>query len=175
MSGGAAPTRSSTTTRWSPLTRAGRSRYKYSFDGDQLTLDMVDDQCVDGGVGELIVQTVLYESAPFTLESPAESDVTAESPATYVSTSFVVPFEVTLPGWVAPEPAAELPNFVTWEGSEVDRGIRFLVPSTCTHPAHVADRAAGRLPRLPARPGRTRRNLRGRRRDDGRWPAGDGR
>ena len=29
---------------------------------------------------------------------------------------------------MAPEPAAELPNFVTWEGSEVDRGIRFLVP-----------------------------------------------
>ena len=50
------------------------------------------------------------------------------APATYTSTSFVVPFEVTPPGWVAPEPAAEQPNFVTWEGSEVDRGIRFLVP-----------------------------------------------
>ncbi len=107
----------------------GAITYTYRFDGDQLTIDMVDDQCVErGGVGELIAQTLLFETAPFTLESPAESEATDESPATYVSTSFVAPFEVTPPEWVTPEPAAELPNFVTWEGSEVDRGIRFLVP-----------------------------------------------
>jgi hypothetical protein len=93
---------------------------------------MVDDQCVgaegDTPIQELIAQTISYESAPFTLEEPAAPDTADAQPATYASTSFVVPFEVTLPDWVAPEPAAELPNFVTWEGAEIDRGIRFLAP-----------------------------------------------
>ena len=47
----------------------GAITYTYMLDGDQLTLDMVDDQCESGGVGELIAQTILYETAPFTLES----------------------------------------------------------------------------------------------------------
>jgi hypothetical protein len=105
----------------------GPITYDYTVDGDVLTLDMVDDQCVEGGVGDQIAQTVIFESAPFTLQAPAEAAQDAE-PTTYLSTSFVVPFEVTLPPWVTPEPDAELPNFVTWEGDQVDRGIRFLFP-----------------------------------------------
>jgi hypothetical protein len=45
-----------------------------------------------------------------------------------VSTSFVVPFRVTLPDWVSPCPAAALPHFVTWESPTLDRSIRFLAP-----------------------------------------------
>jgi hypothetical protein len=104
----------------------GPITYDYRIEGDELTLDMVDDRC-DGGVGELIAQTIIFESSPFTLEAPGEAERAAE-PASYASTSFVVPFEVTLPPWVTPEPTAELPNFVTWESNEVDRGVRFLFP-----------------------------------------------
>ncbi len=105
----------------------GAITYDYVFDGDQLTLDMIDDQC-DGGVDEMIAQTIIFETSPFTLESPAASEAADETSANYASTSFVVPFEVTLPEWVNPEPGAVLPNFVTWEGAAADRGIRFLVP-----------------------------------------------
>ncbi len=48
----------------------GPITYQYTFDGEHLTLDMVDDQC-DGGVGELIAQTIIFETAPFTLVEPA--------------------------------------------------------------------------------------------------------
>ena len=41
----------------------------YRLDGDELSLDMTDDQCFEGkdevAVGELIAQTTIYESAPF--------------------------------------------------------------------------------------------------------------
>ena len=118
----------------------GAITYTYALDGEQLTLDMIDDQC-DGGVDELIAQTVIFESSPFTLESPAESAAADVAPTPYVSTSFVVPFEVTPPEWAAPEPAAELPNFVTWEGSAVDRGIRFLVPVNVYLPGETSPTA----------------------------------
>ena len=104
----------------------GSITYTYAFDGEQLTLDMIDDQC--DGVEEQIAQTIIFETAPFTLVEAASGDDTPTAPATYTSTSFVVPFEVTLPGWVAPEPAVTEANFVTWEGTDADRGIRFLAP-----------------------------------------------
>jgi hypothetical protein len=48
----------------------GPITYRFKLDGDKLTLDMVDDKCQgqDGAVeqGELIAQTIIYESAPFT-------------------------------------------------------------------------------------------------------------
>jgi hypothetical protein len=48
----------------------GPITYRFKLDGDKLTLDMVDDKCQgqDGAVeqGELIAQTTIYESAPFT-------------------------------------------------------------------------------------------------------------
>jgi hypothetical protein len=118
----------------------GAITYTYTLDGEQLTLDMIDDQC-DGGVGELIAQTITFESSPFTLEPPGGSPAADAAPTSYVSTAFVVPFEVTPPEWAAPEPAAELPNFVTWEGSAVDRGIRFLVPVNVYVPGETSPTA----------------------------------
>ena len=47
----------------------GPITYSYRLDGDELSLDMTDDQCFEGkdevAVGELIAQTTIYESAPF--------------------------------------------------------------------------------------------------------------
>ena len=104
----------------------GAITYDYTLDGDVLTLDMVDDEC--GGAEDQLAQTIIFESAPFTRDETADADPSAAAPTSYVSTSFVVPFEVTLPEWALPEPAVVLPNFVTWESGTVDRGIRFLVP-----------------------------------------------
>ena len=113
----------------------GSITYTYAFDGEQLTLDMIDDQC--DGVDEQIAQTIIFETAPFTLVEPAGGDVAAAAPTAYTSTSFVVPFEVTLPDWVAPEPAVAEANFVTWEGTDADRGIRFLAPVSLYPPGSM--------------------------------------
>jgi hypothetical protein len=43
--------------------------YDYAFDGEQLSLNMVDDQC-GGGLDELIAQS-FYATAPYTLVEPA--------------------------------------------------------------------------------------------------------
>ncbi len=47
----------------------GPITYSYRLDGEELRLDMTDDQCFEGKdeveVGELIAQTTIYESAPF--------------------------------------------------------------------------------------------------------------
>jgi hypothetical protein len=49
----------------------GPITYDYSFTGDELSLDMTEDECREGGdqdaapVGELIAQTTIYESAPY--------------------------------------------------------------------------------------------------------------
>ena len=113
--------------------------YDYSFDGEQLTLDVVEIQCTEEcPAEEWIIQTIIFESAPFTLQEPAGGEDAVAAPATYASTSFVMPFEVTLPEWAAPEPSGELPNFVTWEGTEVDRGIRFLVPVSVYPPGETS-------------------------------------
>jgi hypothetical protein len=44
--------------------------YDYALDADQLTLDMVSDECQgfagDSGEEDLIAQTVIFETAPFT-------------------------------------------------------------------------------------------------------------
>lgn len=106
----------------------GAITYNFAVSGDVLTLDMVDDQCDDGGVEDLIAQTVIFETAPFTRVETAGTDPPADTPTSYASTTFVVPFEVTPPEWAIAEPTVVLPNFVTWESTTVDRGIRFLVP-----------------------------------------------
>ena len=61
---------------------------EYLFDGEQLTVDMVDDQCGSGGEpsDELIAQTALYETAPFMLERRPVREHRGE-PGGYVSTS----------------------------------------------------------------------------------------
>ena len=110
--------------------------------------------------------------------APASDSTTAPPPsetgATYASTNFAVPFEVTLPSWVAPEPSAEEPNFVTWESPSGDRAIRFLAPVSVYPPGstemapvpddYVSTSCADGL----------RRQLHRRHRDHDRRLAGDG-
>jgi hypothetical protein len=46
----------------------GPITYDYRIDGDELVLEMTDNDCVENGTvpaGELVAQTVLYQSAPF--------------------------------------------------------------------------------------------------------------
>jgi hypothetical protein len=59
--------------------------YDYTFDGEQLSLDMVDDQCRDGGLAELIAQTSTYETAPFTLVEPTDARASATTPISVAS------------------------------------------------------------------------------------------
>lgn len=118
----------------------GSTTFHYRLDGDQLTLDVDTDQVIrdwadnpaecPAAVEGLIAQTILSETAPFVrVPETAPNPAAADEPATYSSTSFVVPFDVTLPEWVAPEPAIAESNFVTWESATAaDRGIRFLAP-----------------------------------------------
>jgi hypothetical protein len=74
-------------------------------------------------------------SSALLLSSLAVADTTGattepEPPATYTSTTFVVPFEVTLPDWLPPgiPPTAERSHFVTWESTAPERAVRFFVP-----------------------------------------------
>ncbi len=78
-------------------------------------------------------------SAPTTSSEPTRAAASATSSApvapessTYVSTAFIVPFEVTPPDWWRPnaKPSAERPNFVTWELPQPDPAVRFFVPAT---------------------------------------------
>jgi Tol biopolymer transport system component len=72
------------------------------------------------------------EAAPVTVAAPAASSepppVASSEPVVYAGTSFVIPFEATIPTSVQPEPTAEETNFVTWESADGDRAIRFLAP-----------------------------------------------
>jgi hypothetical protein len=46
----------------------GPITYDYAMSGDELSLDMTDDECFEDGTvpaGELIAQTTIYESAPY--------------------------------------------------------------------------------------------------------------
>ena len=75
----------------------GSVTFNYSVVGDQLTLDFIED-CA-GAAGDQtgsIAQTILAESAQFTRVAP-DADNAEGSMSSYSSTSFVVPFEVTLP------------------------------------------------------------------------------
>ncbi len=47
-------------------------------------------------------------------------------PPGYASSSFAVPFEVTVPRWVASQPYAEQRTFVSWATADV--ALRFLIP-----------------------------------------------
>jgi hypothetical protein len=57
--------------------------------------------------------------------------------ATYSSTTFVVPFEVEVPGWLPAQPSVEESNFVTWESTSEDRKVRMLVPVTVYLPGET--------------------------------------
>jgi hypothetical protein len=119
----------------------GSITFEYTLDGDALALDVVEDPCP--GCTDWIAPTVALESAPFVLESPATESVPEGAPSSYRSTTFVIAFEVTVPEWADPEPSTVLPNFVTWEGTTIDRGIRFLAPLSVYQPGETA---AGPVP-----------------------------
>ncbi len=53
-------------------------------------------------------------------------------PNLYTSADFVIPFQLAVPTWVAPEPSAEESQFVTWRTPDV--AIRVMVPVE-VHPA----------------------------------------
>jgi len=44
----------------------GAITYRYSMQGNELILDMIEDECQAGDLGELIAQTTIFETAPFT-------------------------------------------------------------------------------------------------------------
>jgi hypothetical protein len=105
----------------------GDITYGYAVAGDVLSLDVLDDECP--GPDELIAQTTIYESGPFTHQPDAtESAVGTPAGVVQEATSFVVPFTITLADWLDPAPAEELPHFVTWEALDQQRGLRVLSP-----------------------------------------------
>jgi hypothetical protein len=105
----------------------GDITYGYAVAGSELTLEVLEDECQDPV--DLIAQTVIYESGPFTRQ-PDATEGGGESPGVVVheAASFVVPFTITLADWLDPAPAEESPNFVTWEAREQQRGLRVLSP-----------------------------------------------
>jgi hypothetical protein len=106
----------------------GSTTFRYAFDGAQLTLEVVADECAGSDV-ERIPLTVISESAPFTKEDPSSTTPgTTGTSSAYSSTAFVLPFDVTVPPWLPGQASADEPNFVTWEAADVDRAVRFLVP-----------------------------------------------
>src|SRR5262245_20557908 len=87
-------------------------------------------------------------SSVLLLSSLAVADTTGattepEPPsATYTSTTFAIPFEVTAPDWVGAgtAPFAERPHFVTWATStEPDRAVRFLAPTAVIQPPNATE------------------------------------
>ena len=78
-------------------------------------------------------------TSPPPVARTAESGQPEEAEAPYVSTSFVVPFEVTLPEWAAAEPVPERSNFVTWEITDPARAVRFFAPVRVIRPPDATE------------------------------------
>ena len=53
-------------------------------------------------------------AGPTTVQSTAPDDAGGATDATYASTTFEVPFDVTVPAWLPAAPSIEQPDFVTW-------------------------------------------------------------
>jgi hypothetical protein len=100
------------------------------------TLVACDDDHSDTGPPSTSPASSVVTRAPVAVTTEPGRPTAAE--ASYGSTSFVMPFEVMLPEWVARAPVTEKPNLVTWEGAEVDRAIRFLVPGVVYPPGETA-------------------------------------
>jgi hypothetical protein len=87
--------------------------------------------------------TSLASSVPSTspplVAATVESSQTDEAEEPYVSTSFVVPFKVTLPDWAAAEPVTERPNLVTWEVADPARAVRFFAPARVIRPPDATE------------------------------------
>ena len=114
----------------------GDITYGYAVAGDVLSLDVLDDECP--GTDELIAQTTIYESGPFTRQAEATDGASASTDGVvHQADSFVVPFTVTLASWLDPAPAEESPNFVTWEALDQQRGLRVLSPVEVYRPGRA--------------------------------------
>ncbi len=66
----------------------------------------------------------------------ATAGTSAASPGTYASTSFVVPFDVTPPSWLAAQPQIEQSRFVTWEGTG-QPAVRVMAPADLYRPGET--------------------------------------
>ena len=96
--------------------------------------------------GTTAATTTTADDAPIAVSDTTMDGSAGDQPVTYSTTTFAVPFDVTLPEWVAPEPAVAEPNFVTWEGSDVDRAIRFLAPVSLYPPESMTSGTPSGLP-----------------------------
>jgi hypothetical protein len=72
---------------------------------------------------------------PSAAKHAAATAAVARAPGTYSSTSFVVPFDISLPAWVRPGPKAEQRNFVTWAGAR-NTAVRVMHPVEVYPPGH---------------------------------------
>lgn len=71
------------------------------------------------------------EDSPTAAVSPS---ATASSSQQFTSRAFSVPFTVTLPGSLKPEPSEEIKNLVTWSTVSGEPGVRFLLPVVLYQP-----------------------------------------
>jgi hypothetical protein len=72
--------------------------------------------------------------------SPTNSTQTAQSSVAlvkYSTTTFVIPFDVVLPPWLATKPSATQSNFVTWESKDRSRAVRFMSPVSVFRPGEA--------------------------------------
>ena len=97
---------------------------------------------VTGGSPAAILMVSCSSGTDPSSSMPTQSTVSTHTPsaATYASTSFVTPFDVSPPDWLDPEPTTEKANFVTWEAPQVP-AVRFLAPESVYRPGKKSDSA----------------------------------
>src|SRR4051794_5892646 len=63
--------------------------------------------------------------APSTVADTLAVVSSTAAAATFESTTFAVPFQVTLPDWLPPgtQPTTTRPNFLTWESTDPERAV----------------------------------------------------
>ena len=73
-------------------------------------------------------------SAATTVVAAATTPGAAAGLSTYTSQAFTLPFDVTVPSWLAGEADVDEPGFVTWDAPDIDRAVRFLLPTELYEP-----------------------------------------
>jgi hypothetical protein len=68
------------------------------------------------------------DDAEADVSTPSTTTDTASPAATYSTTRFKTPLDVTVPGWLDAEPQEDSARFVTWESPDGSRGLRILHP-----------------------------------------------
>jgi hypothetical protein len=77
--------------------------------------------------GAFLLGSTSCTAIPSAAKTAAATAAVARPSTAYSSTSFVVPFDITLPAWVRPGPKAEQRNFVTWAGAR-NTALRVMHP-----------------------------------------------